>query len=361
METPRTSSHSLPPRPNLDHLRKQAKALLAALAEGDQDAAKTFIEHLPAAKGLSPSKVKEQGFRLADAQSAVARRTGFASWPALARHVETLRAMEGTWIFQSLEVEGVDVPAEHLTHSRILIDGDRFRTESPDTVYEGIFNIDVEANPNNIDIEFIEAPEAGNWNFGIFRLEKDRLEICLDMQGKPRPAAFHTKPKSGHAYEILTRASSQRPESVTGGQRSNNTHEKHSGEIMDPDSFRHVPSETLEKLQGKWSAVQIVREGHNLPGFMLKTAKRVASDNEIKITLGGITVIHALVRIDESQSPIHVDYGNIGGAAKGTVQLGIMEWRNDEAWFCMASPGHPRPTSFEHPSNNVTLSVWKKR
>ncbi|MCA9272185.1 MAG: TIGR03067 domain-containing protein [Phycisphaerales bacterium] len=361
METPRPSSHSLPPRPNLDHLRRQAKALLAALADGDQDAAKTFIEHLPAAKRLTPSKVKLQGFRLADAQSAIARRTGFASWPALARHVETLRAMEGSWSFASLEVEGSHVPAGSLASSRILIDGDRFRTESPDAIYEGVFNIDVEADPNHIDIEFVEGPEAGNSNFGIFRLDKDRLEICLDMRGKPRPAAFQTKPASGHAYEVLTRGSASRPENVTGGDRSKAASDPNVVDAVDPSAFAYVPSDTLARLEGEWSAVEIVREGHTLPAFMLKTAGRSAVKNEIKISVGGMLIIHALVRVDESQSPVHVDYGNIGGVAKGTVQHGIMEWRGDTAWFCMASPGQPRPTTFENPSTSVTLSAWKKR
>ena len=48
-------------------------------------------DHLPAAKGMTADQVRQAGFRLADAQSAVARKTGFASWPHLARHVQQLR------------------------------------------------------------------------------------------------------------------------------------------------------------------------------------------------------------------------------------------------------------------------------
>src|SRR5947209_16471156 len=87
----------LPPRPNLDHLRSQAKALLAALQSGDADAVATMREHLPAANGMSEEQIRKTPFRLADAQSAIARKTGFASWPQLGRHVEQLRALEGTW------------------------------------------------------------------------------------------------------------------------------------------------------------------------------------------------------------------------------------------------------------------------
>ena len=59
-------SRQLPPRPNLEHLRKQAKDLLPELQQRD-----------PAAQ-------------LAGAQHTIAREYGFASWPKLKAHVESL-------------------------------------------------------------------------------------------------------------------------------------------------------------------------------------------------------------------------------------------------------------------------------
>ena len=196
----------LPPRPNLDHLRRQAKTLMSAIQTGDADAVAVMREHLPAAKGMTAEQVLNAGFRLADAQSAVARKTGFASWPQLARHVEQLRALEGTWVFARLEIDGHAIPSGMTGNSRILIDGDSFRTESPEATYEGTFNINVEAQPHEIDIEFIAGPEAGNCNFGIFQIAGDRLNLCLDMNGQPRPTEFCTSQGSGHAYEQLARS-----------------------------------------------------------------------------------------------------------------------------------------------------------
>src|SRR4029079_2558119 len=95
MEDPVTST--LPARPNLDHLRHQAKTLLADLKAGKAAAARAFAEHLPEARGMRPDVVRAAGFKLADAQSVIARRSGFASWAALSRHVEDLRALEGEW------------------------------------------------------------------------------------------------------------------------------------------------------------------------------------------------------------------------------------------------------------------------
>jgi len=72
-------------------------------------------------------------------------------------------------------------------------------------------------------------------------------------------------------------------------------------------------------------------------------------------------MIHALVRVDEHADPIHVDYYNLGGASKGTIQLGLMRWIGEDACFCMAAPGQPRPDDFTSPAGSGrTLSQWRK-
>jgi uncharacterized protein (TIGR03067 family) len=349
---------NLPPRPNLDHLRRQAKALLSAMQAGDPAAAAVIRDHLPAAKGMTAEQVCRAGFRLADAQSAVARKTGFASWPQLARHVEQLRALEGMWVFTHLEIDGNAVPPSVMGASRLLIDGDRFRTESPEATYEGVFNINVEAQPHEIDIEFIAGPETGNWNFGIFRLAGDQFELCLDLNGQPRPTEFCTSPGSGHAYERLTRSSPARA-NVSGGtppaQQALPTK-------ADSTEFLYVECPTLTRLQGEWAAVQVVLDGNELPPMMLATGLRTATQNQVKVTFGGQLMVDALVRIDERPDPIHIDYFNRCGQAKGKVQLGIIQWVGQEACIIMAAPGHPRPTDFTCTAGSGrTLSRWWPR
>jgi uncharacterized protein (TIGR03067 family) len=348
---------NLPARPNLDHLRRQAKALIAALETAESEAVSTILNHLPSAKGMTAEQVLQTRFRLADAQSAIARKTGFASWPHLARYVEQLRALEGTWSFARLEIDGSTIPANALGASRILIDGDRFRTESPEATYEGIFNINVEAQPHEIDIEFVAGPEAGNWNYGIFRLKGEQLEICLDVNGKPRPAQFGSSAGSGHAYETLKRSSQVRPDGVTGGTPSARPQ---SPPVQECVGFNFVESPTLAKLQGEWIPVKIIRDGQELPSMMLRTGLRSAQANEIKISFGGQTMIHALVRLDESTDPVHVDYYNLEGACRGVIQLGIMRWIDGDVCFCMAGPSDPRPVDFTCPAGSGrTFSQWR--
>jgi len=348
---------TLPARPNLDHLRRQAKTLLSALEKREKEAVQTIVKHLPAAKGMTEAEVARTRFRLADAQAALARQNGFAGWPHLARHVDQLRSLEGTWTFSRLEVDGVVMPAAASQSSRILIDGDRFRTESPEAIYEGIFNINVETEPHGIDIEFVEGPEAGNSNFGIFRLEGDQLEICLDVNGRPRPKSFGTSRGSGRAYEVLKRVSRARPEEVHGGTAQPEKKPFPTGDAAD---FPFVDSATLKRLQGTWTAVKIVRDGTEYPAAMLGSGTRVATKNEIKVSFGGQTMIHALVRLKDGTEPLEVDYLNIGGAYKGTVQYGLMKWVGEEACFCMADPGQSRPGEFTSaPGSGRTVSQWR--
>ena len=55
-------SKQLPARPNLEHLRSQAKTLLTKLREGDAQAARTFAKYLPEAASLTDGQIRERGF-----------------------------------------------------------------------------------------------------------------------------------------------------------------------------------------------------------------------------------------------------------------------------------------------------------
>jgi len=350
----------LPARPNLEHLRTQAKALLAKLREGDAEAARTFIEHLPEAAALSPQQVRERGFRLADAQAAIARKSGFAQWPGLARHVDRLRKMEGTWAFRSLEVDGNAMPASMLTSSWMLIDGDRFRMESPEATYEGIFTIDVEQTPHQIDIDFVEGPETGNRSEGIFDFDGDRFTICLGLVGSTRPERFATTPGSGHALEELVRTQRTRPAGVNGG----------TPQAVAPDppavaadgEFEAAVTPAMQKLQGEWLPVELITSGTPLQASYLPFGSRTHSGVETKVVFGGQTQLHAKMRFHEAATPIEVDYLHLAGKGKGSISLGLFRWVGEEAVFCIGAPGKPRPSDFScEKGSGRTLSRWKRK
>lgn len=80
---------ALPKYPDIDHLKRQAKALLRDAKSADA-AALVRMRVLPAFTRASEEELAHASFALHDAQSVVAREYGFPSWKALSQHVEEL-------------------------------------------------------------------------------------------------------------------------------------------------------------------------------------------------------------------------------------------------------------------------------
>src|SRR5690348_10408581 len=78
----------LPERPNLGHLKKQAKELIRLFRDGNPRVIARFRHTLPAAADRSDQEIAALDLRLRDAQSSVARSYGFASWADLRGYVE---------------------------------------------------------------------------------------------------------------------------------------------------------------------------------------------------------------------------------------------------------------------------------
>src|SRR4051812_13875948 len=74
----------LPARPNLDHLKNEAKALLKSHRAGDPAA----VERIRVAIGEIPSP------KLTDAQRAIAREHGFFTWAQLRARVEATGSVD---------------------------------------------------------------------------------------------------------------------------------------------------------------------------------------------------------------------------------------------------------------------------
>jgi hypothetical protein len=82
------SSRTLPARPSLTQLRKQARELLRDHRAGSAAAAARIAAHHPQLKGRAPDAVLAHPLALVDAQLVVAREYGFASWAALKHRAE---------------------------------------------------------------------------------------------------------------------------------------------------------------------------------------------------------------------------------------------------------------------------------
>ena len=82
---------SLPPQPNLEYLKKQAKALLKACKQSNPEVIPRIKEHHPRLSGSPDSDILSSAFSLQDAQLVIAREYGFESWPKLSATVSQLK------------------------------------------------------------------------------------------------------------------------------------------------------------------------------------------------------------------------------------------------------------------------------
>src|SRR5689334_9493583 len=85
----------LPSRPSLEQLKHQAKDLLKSYKASDPEAIQRIRENHPHHANASDAEVRGARFTLADAQLVIAREYGFAAWPKLKAHVDSLTGERG--------------------------------------------------------------------------------------------------------------------------------------------------------------------------------------------------------------------------------------------------------------------------
>jgi len=77
--------------PSLENLKKQAKQILRWHRNGYYPVAAQIRSALPRYRHLSDAQVLAQHFQLSDAQELVARQSGFDSWQALKKGIDTMK------------------------------------------------------------------------------------------------------------------------------------------------------------------------------------------------------------------------------------------------------------------------------
>ncbi len=84
---------TLPTRPRLEQLKKQAKELLKSYKANDGETLALARTHVPRLAEKSDAEIAQERFVLQDAQYVIAREYGFATWDALAAAIKPSRAM----------------------------------------------------------------------------------------------------------------------------------------------------------------------------------------------------------------------------------------------------------------------------
>jgi uncharacterized protein (TIGR03067 family) len=129
------------------------------------------------------------------------RPKGFESTPGpnSKRLLATLRRasdkdrLQGTWVAMNGESEGKALQPDELKRLTLVFDGDRMSIfQLNGEKEEGAFKLDPAREPKAIDRTHNDDKRVMR---GIYRLEENRLTLCLGDWDEPRPGQFESDPK----------------------------------------------------------------------------------------------------------------------------------------------------------------------
>ena len=94
-------------------------------------------------------------------------------------------AMQGTWNATKVRHGGQEmIPEENV---QMVFAGDRVTSHFPGMpALSGTFRLDPSKDPKEIDLIF---PAGVTWR-GIYRMEGDQLQLCIDLQARERPVSL---------------------------------------------------------------------------------------------------------------------------------------------------------------------------
>jgi uncharacterized protein (TIGR03067 family) len=114
-------------------------------------------------------------------------------------------------------------------------------------------------------------------------------------------------------------------------------------------------------LDGDWTMVRGEQDGKPLPDDVVQNSRLTIHGNQHTVKVGDTTMAGTHV-LHQTTNPKHIDARDTTGPFKGTTAHGIYQLQGDEATFCFASPGKPRPTKFSShsPDGGHFVHVWKR-
>jgi uncharacterized protein (TIGR03067 family) len=115
-----------------------------------------------------------------------------------------LKALEGNWQLTRQEERGSLTPKIVVARLRIVIEGNQMSwyIGNPAANQTADLSVDPTKNPRTIDAEITSGSAKDSKMLGIYRLDKDTLEICWGEPGGKRPTKFSSRPGvgSGNVY-----------------------------------------------------------------------------------------------------------------------------------------------------------------
>jgi uncharacterized protein (TIGR03067 family) len=128
---------------------------------------------------------------------------------------------QGTWVAVSFRREGAETPEEIVRTITRTVVGDHVTWKRVGKSFAGTTVVlDPTQKPPGIDVIPDGGPSRGKRVLGIYRLEGDRLTLCMADPDKPRPRAFEAEKGSGQTLMVFERQATP-PRKTSSGARRN--------------------------------------------------------------------------------------------------------------------------------------------
>jgi len=117
-----------------------------------------------------------------------------------------LERHHGTWRATSSVYDGQEAPEKIVRSITRTVEKDHVVWKRDGKSFAGTkIELDPSRDPKAVDVIPDGGTDRGKRVLGIYKLENDRLTICMAAPGKPRPEEFKAKKGSGCTLRTFTR------------------------------------------------------------------------------------------------------------------------------------------------------------
>ena len=107
---------------------------------------------------------------------------------AMADNKDDLKALAGTWVSESVVIEG----AAQAFEVKCVIEGDKYTVTIGQSTDVGTVKLDAAKTPRLMDVTGTDGVNKGKTYLCIYELKDGKLTICYGLEDKVRPAKFES-------------------------------------------------------------------------------------------------------------------------------------------------------------------------
>jgi uncharacterized protein (TIGR03067 family) len=222
--------------------------------------------------------------------------------------------IQGTWVAVSAEVDGKEAPAEAIKDFTLVITADKLIFNPKGENRQTSYKLDPAKMPKAIDLTPLDGPAKGKAMKSIYRLDGDRLTLCLQNSDGDAPTEFATKANSGLRLLVLKRQAKG---------------EDKSKEARDDKGA----------LQGTWRVLTLETDG-----LRLGEGRPELNDSKVVIVGDTLMLVDPLnnegrkafdFKLDSSKKPKEIQFTS----DKKELFRGIYQLDGDDGKLCFAKDG----------------------